>query len=112
MQPNSELLRGSLGTILLNLLAEHGKMYGYEMIRKVKEASDSKILLTEGALYPALHKLEASGLLTVSIENMGNRNRKYYTLTKTGKTASKVKLWEIAGFIEQMQQLLKLKTAL
>ncbi len=43
---------------------------------------------------------------------MGNRNRKYYTLTKTGKAETKIKLWEIAGFIEQMQLLLKLKTAL
>ena len=57
-----ELLKGTLQTILLKVLKDHGKMYGYEITQRVKELSDGRILLTEGALYPSLHKLEAEGL--------------------------------------------------
>ena len=58
-----ELLKGTLQTILLKVLKDHGKMYGYEITQRVKELSDARLLLTEGALYPTLHKLEADGLL-------------------------------------------------
>ncbi len=87
-------------------------MYGYEITKKIREVSEGKILLTEGALYPCLHKLEAEGLLKVSIEFVANRNRKYYSLTKEGKKETKNKLREIAAFIEQMQQILNLKTGM
>jgi DNA-binding PadR family transcriptional regulator len=53
-----ELLKGTLQTIVLKLLKDHGKMYGYEITQRVKELSVGRILLTEGALYPAPHKLE------------------------------------------------------
>ena len=60
---SSELLKGTLQTIVLKVLADHGKMYGYELTQRVKELSDGTILLTEGALYPTLHRMEAEGLL-------------------------------------------------
>ncbi len=53
----TELLKGTLSTIILKMLADNGKMYGYEITQKVKELSDNKILVKEGSLYPALHKL-------------------------------------------------------
>jgi PadR family transcriptional regulator, regulatory protein PadR len=112
MKQNQQLFKGSLTTILLKMLSENDKMYGYEITKKVKELSGGEMELTEGALYPALHKLEAEGMLDVSIENIGNRQRKYYSLTKQGKKEKNIKLKEIAAFIEQMQQLLNLKTAL
>jgi PadR family transcriptional regulator PadR len=56
---SSELLKGTLQTIILKVLKDEGKMYGYEITQKVKELSEGRIQLTEGALYPALHKLEA-----------------------------------------------------
>ncbi len=112
MKQNQQLFKGSLTTILLKMLSENDKMYGYEITKKVKELSGGEMQLTEGALYPALHKLEADGMLDVSIESIGNRQRKYYSLTKQGKKETNVKLKEIAAFIEQMQQLLNLKPAL
>ena len=112
MKQNSQLFKGSLSTIILKLLAENDKMYGYEITKKVKELSNGNVELTEGALYPALHKLEADGMLDVKVENIGNRNRKYYSLTKQGKKETKFKLSEISDFITQMQQLLNLKPAL
>jgi PadR family transcriptional regulator, regulatory protein PadR len=108
MKPNNQLFKGSLTTILLKLLSEEDKMYGYEMTKKVKEQSNGSLVLTEGALYPALHKMEADGLVKVSIERIGNRPRKYYSLTKNGKQEVTIKLQELSEFIRQMQTLLQL----
>ena len=87
MKPNSQLFKGSLTTIVLKLLSEGEKMYGYEITKKVKELTAGELTLTEGALYPALHKLEGEGLLTVTMERIGNRPRKYYSLTPRGREA-------------------------
>lgn len=84
-------------------------MYGYEITKKVKELSDGNLLITEGALYPALHKLEADGMVEVTIEYIGNRPRKYYKLTRNGKKEVTVRLQELSSFISQMQKLLNLK---
>lgn len=109
MKQNSQLFKGSLSTIVLKLLSEQDKMYGYEITKKVKELTGGEVNITEGALYPALHKLEAEGLLTVSVENQGNRPRKYYKLTKDGKKEVKTKLAELKDFFDQMQLVLKLQ---
>ena len=105
---SKELLKGTLQTIVLQLLAEEGRMYGYEITQKVKEITDEKILLTEGALYPTLHKLEASGLLLTEKVYFGKRLRKYYSLTPDGKSTAAQKVAEFAEFIKTMRILLKL----
>ena len=53
---SKNLIKGTLQTIVLKQLEENGRMYGYEITQKVKEISDHKIEITEGALYPTLHK--------------------------------------------------------
>ena len=103
------LFKGSLTTIILTLLEQNDKMYGYEITQKVKEITKTDVKITEGALYPALHKLEADGLLTMTIEKVGNRNRKYYQLTETGKTETVNKLADLKDFVEQMQLILNSK---
>ena len=60
---SNELVRGMLKTIILQLLEEQDKMYGYELSKEVKERTEGKIVLTEGALYPILHKLEITNLI-------------------------------------------------
>ena len=109
MKQNSQLFKGSLSTIVLKLLSEQDKMYGYEITKKVKELTGGEVNITEGALYPALHKLEAEGLLTVTMENIGNRPRKYYKLTRIGKKEAKNKLAELRDFFHQMQLVLNLQ---
>lgn len=101
-----ELLKGTLKTIILNLLADNGRMYGYEMVQRVRERSDGAFELTEGALYPALHKLEADGLLVTERVAVGKRVRKYYSLTPTGSEARTKKLNEFQDFVRAMQLLL------
>jgi PadR family transcriptional regulator PadR len=108
---STELLKGTLQTILLKVLADHGKMYGYEITQRVKELSSGTILLTEGALYPALHKMEAEGFLTTETVHMGKRVRKYYSLTSDGSNTAKEKVREFAAFLKTMSGLLNLNVA-
>lgn len=111
MAINNELFKGTLQTIILNLLSNEDRMYGYEITRKVKEITKGALLLKEGALYPALHKLEAEGLLETSTEIVDNRVRKYYALSSAGKLETINKLEEASSFIENLQLLLNLKPA-
>ncbi len=108
---SSELLKGTLQTILLKLLKDHGKMYGYEITQRVKDLSDGRILLTEGALYPTLHKLEAEGLLKTETVMMGRRVRKYYALTTEGRSLAKERVGEFFDFIKTMASVLQVKIA-
>jgi PadR family transcriptional regulator PadR len=105
----SPLLKGTLQTIILKLLEDNEQMYGYEITQKVKELTAGEMKLTEGALYPALHKLEADGLLETFNEIVDNRVRKYYRLTEQGGKEVTTKLQEAQGFIQQLQALLNLK---
>lgn len=109
---STELIKGTLKTIVLKMLSDHKKMYGYEITQKVKELTADKIQLTEGALYPTLHALEAEGLLTTEIEYIGKRVRKYYSLSPDGKAKSKERVNELSEFMETMKFLLDIKTKL
>lgn len=107
---SSELLKGTLKTIVLKLLADNKKMYGYEITQMVKELTADKIQITEGALYPTLHSLEDDGLVTTEIEYIGKRMRKHYKLSQAGKAKSKERVNELADFFETMKFLLDIKT--
>ena len=109
MATNNELFKGTLQTIILKLLSENNKMYGYEITQRVKSITQGELLIKEGALYPALHKLEAEGLLETSTEIVENRVRKYYSLSKNGEQEVVSKLKEARDFIAQLQLLLSLK---
>ena len=106
---STELLKGTLKTIILKLLAENGKMYGYEITQRVKSISDGKLVLTEGALYPTLHKLEANGFLITEKVSIGNRVRKYYALTPKGQLATTEKMEEFLEFVQTMKIVLGIK---
>ncbi|WP_226388955.1 PadR family transcriptional regulator [Penaeicola halotolerans] len=109
---NSQLIKGSLQTIILKLMESHDKMYGYEITQKVKELTSGEIKITEGALYPALHKLEAEGLLTTETQMVDNRVRKYYSLTKSGQKEVSTKIAEMKAFLDTLDKILLPKTAL
>ena len=109
LMKNSQLYKGSLNTIIMKLLEEQGRMYGYEITQKVKEITKGELNITEGALYPALHKLEADGLLDVEVEKVDNRLRKYYKLTEKGTTETVNRLAELEEFIKNMQTIVNPK---
>jgi PadR family transcriptional regulator PadR len=106
---SSELIKGTLKTIVLKLLSDNQRMYGYEITQKVKELTGDKIQITEGALYPSLHALEADGILSTETVNIGGRMRKYYTLTKKGKGTAREKVTEFSDFIVTMKFLLDIQ---
>ncbi len=105
MTNHSELIKGTLGTIILRLLGQKGRMYGYEITQLVKEMTDGKVLVKEGSLYPALHKLEAEGLVTTEEVFIGKRVRKYYTLTQPGKNAAQASVDELLAFLNTIHNL-------
>lgn len=100
-----ELIKGMIKPIVLHSLLHNGRMYGYEITQTILERTSGKITLTLGALYPVLHKLEASGELSTTTETVDNRIRKYYTLTRRGRETALEKSEEMAEFIETLLQL-------
>ena len=102
---SKELLKGTIQPIVLSLLTERDKMYGYEIFTKVKELSDGKIILKDGSLYPVLQKLQKDGLLKVEQVYIGKRVRKYYSLTAQGVEAKKDHLVELRDFINTLNQI-------
>lgn len=109
MKKQQQLYKGSLNTIIMSLLENHGRMYGYEITQKVKEITEGEMNLTEGALYPALHKMESEGFLDVEMERVDGRVRKYYKLTESGVKETTNKLEELESFVRNMQQIMNLK---
>ena len=80
-----DLVPGTLGMLALKALS-HGEMHGYGVAEIIARRSENVLQVEEGALYPALHKLEVRGLLASRwgiSEN--NRRAKFYRLTALGK---------------------------
>lgn len=102
---NNSLYKGSISTIILKLLNEHDRMYGYEIAQRIKEITKGELKITEGALYPALHKLEAQGLVDVEFKKVANRMRKYYTLTELGTKETVERLAELESYIRNIRAL-------
>ncbi len=99
---SKELTKGTLQPIILKLLNDNEKMYGYEITQKVKELTKGKIDISEGALYPILHKLEAEGILETEKVYIGKRVRKYYSVTGNGKKEVETVSNEINDFIKTL----------
>lgn len=102
---SKELLKGTLTVIILKLLSERDRMYGYEMYQQVKELSDGKILLKDGSLYPALQKMTNDGLLSFKEESVGGRTRKYYSITKKGLKEKTLYVDEFKDFINTLNKI-------
>ena len=99
----------AMGTTMLVLkLLEEDDLYGYQMIRKLEERSNSVFSLKEGTLYPILHGLEEQGAVE-SYQKAAEtgRMRKYYHLTKKGKKLFKEKREEWEIFEGAVQNVLK-----
>ncbi|MEI5983871.1 UNVERIFIED_CONTAM: ywzG [Trichonephila clavipes] len=109
---DSKLLKGTLQTIILKLLSGTDRMYGYEITQQVKQLTEGEFVLTEGALYPALHKLEAEGLLATESEIVDGRARKYYSLTAKGKEEQVAKVQDALTFVEKLQLILNAKPSI
>jgi len=110
MDSNKKFLNGTLKTILLALLKENGKMYGYEICQRTKEKTDSHILLTEGAIYPALHRLEKEGFIISSKEKVNGRMRRYYSLNNSSIHEIDTQIDLLSQFTGHLRALLSITT--
>src|SRR5579872_748271 len=85
-KPNSgDLLPGTLDMLILKTLIR-GPMHGYAVVEFIQQTSEDVLRVEEGALYPALHRLELRGLLASEWGvSDNNRRAKYYSLTSAGR---------------------------
>jgi PadR family transcriptional regulator, regulatory protein PadR len=109
---SKELLKGTISAIVLKLLSEQERMYGYEISMRVKELSDGKILLKDGSLYPALQKMTSDGLLSFKEEIVGGRVRKYYYLTEHGLTEKTAYVNELGDFMKTLNKIVFPETSI
>jgi len=87
MVQRNELIKGNIDSLLLCLLTQR-QMYGYQIIRELEGRSQGYFKFKEGTLYPALHRLEATGLIQGKWHMLpSNRQRKYYQITDKGYSA-------------------------
>ena len=96
MDYDREFLTGTVGVLILSLLAERA-MYGYEILREADRRSARQFQMKEGTVYPALHQMERAGLLRSEWrEGESGRARKYYALTAKGRrhAESKRRQWD------------------
>ena len=83
-QSNPPFMSGVPELLLLRLL-EQREMYGYELVRSIREITDQAITIGEGVIYPVLHGLERGGKLKSRRKAVGGRTRVYYSLTSKGR---------------------------
>jgi transcriptional regulator len=82
---SGELLRDTLDMLILKAV-EHRALHGYAIANLIQQRSDAALKVEEGALYPALHRLEVRGLLDSEWGlSESNRRAKYYRLTPAGR---------------------------
>lgn len=111
MHSRRELLKGSTETLLLSLLRNQ-PMYGYQIIKELEKRSRGYFKFKEGTLYPALHRLEASGLVRGNWERLQNgQERRYYHLTEKGLHLLEEKIAEWQGFSAAMSLITQPSTA-
>ena len=92
----SQLLKGTTSLLILGVLRET-ELYGYEIAQRIRERSGAVISPGEGWLYPALHRLEAQGLLDATWRDGGpGPRRRYYRITRRGIEAleAQAREWE------------------
>lgn len=82
----SELLQGTLDLLILRTLDANDAMHGWGIAQRIQVLSREALSVNQGSLYPALHRLEAQGLIEAEwgvSEN--NRQAKFYRLTRAGR---------------------------
>jgi transcriptional regulator len=102
---SGELVPGTLEMLILKTLSR-GAMHGYDIVEFIQQTTDDVLKVEEGALYPALHRLEVKGLL-LSEWGLSDNNRraKFYRLSAAGRKqlAAEAERWErVAGAVARI----------
>jgi transcriptional regulator len=100
------VLRGTLDFLALRALAGRRELHGFEIIDWIHQTTGDELQVEEGALYPALHRMEQRGWLEArwSISEKG-RKAKYYRLTRAGRRALEEASGRWARYVAAMERL-------
>jgi transcriptional regulator len=102
-----DLLQGTLGVLILKTLS-WGPMHGYGIARWIEQLTDEDLLIEEGSLYPALHRLQAHRLVTSEWGvSETNRRVKTYTITDQGRQQLKAEMTRWARFSGAVSRVLE-----
>ena len=87
MSKPTDLVQGTLDLLILKIVALE-PAHGWAIARRIRQMSGEVLQVGQGALYPALHKLEQNGWISAEwAVSDNNRRAKYYSLTKAGRKA-------------------------
>jgi PadR family transcriptional regulator, regulatory protein PadR len=104
---SDDLLRGTLDVMILKALVR-GAMHGYGVAQWIHESSQDVLRVEEGALYPALHRLELQGLVSSEWgSSETNRRAKFYALTSAGRKqlVQEMEYWRrVSGAVARVLQ--------
>lgn len=96
LNPDGGLVRGTLDVLILKALS-WGPRHGYAVAEWIRSVTDDQLLVEEGPLYTALHRLERRGLLSAEWGySDNNRKARYYTLSRSGRNQLRAEVsgWE------------------
>ena len=103
----ADLLQGTLDMLILKAMSL-GPLHGYGTIQRIRAMSDEMLTVEQGALYPALYRIEQKGWVTAKwAVNETGRRAKFYTLTKAGRKQLRVEeeSWDrLALVVAKMRQ--------
>ena len=107
VKQKTDLLQGTLDMLVLKTLAS-GPTHGWDIAQRIQQISRDVLVVNQGSLYPALHRLEAQGWIASEWGvSDNNRRAKFYKLTAAGRRqlAEETESWErFSGAIERILQ--------
>jgi transcriptional regulator len=107
-----DLIRGTLDLLILKILSA-GSLHGYEISKRIREQTESEILVEEGALYPALRRMEERNWLTSEWGiSSNNREVKFYVLSNDGKRQLEEQSVQWDRYVRAMNRVLKVAQSL
>jgi PadR family transcriptional regulator, regulatory protein PadR len=97
----SDLMQGTLDLLLLKIIALE-PLNGFAISHRLSQVSREALKVSDGSLYPALHKLEEQGLISAEWKvSQNNRRAKFYTLTRLGRKQLDMEAENWAAFLRQ-----------
>lgn len=111
MKLSKEIIKGSLPLVILEILSD-GDEYGYNLAQEIRKRSNDLLKAGDGTLYPAMYKLESKKLIKSYWNEEYSPKRKYYFVTKEGKSYLKEHKEEWREFINMLQKNFKFSVVL
>ena len=105
--PDLGILQGTLDVMILNAVS-WGPMHGFAVAKWIRSTTDDVLQIDDGALYPALHRMEHRGLIDADWDlTENNRRAKYYRLTAAGKRAVGTEAASWRRYVEAVEFILQ-----